>query len=135
MKILLVLSLCTFGGCSNVPCIQPPPTSTQQQQDIIVKLKAAFLSIPVTPSIETDFKNVVNTAYAQLNDVNTAYFIGFQAAICFAKEGKWGQAVAVQILKDLEADWKARSGKTSLDAHPQATQMKTLSSTIADPPK
>lgn len=132
---ILPLLVALVAGCYTPPCITPPPTSTQQQQDIIVKLTAMFAAIPVTPSLQTDFKNVVNTAYAQLNDVNTAYFIGFQAAICFAKEGKWGKAVAIQILKDLEADWKARSGKTSVDAHPQAAQMKTLSSTIPDPPK
>lgn len=118
LPIVLIL------GCSSTPCILPPPTSTQAQKDIIVALAAKFSAIPISPTLSTDFKNIVDTAYAQLNDVNTAYYIGLQAALCYSREGKWGQDVAQRILLDLEADWKQRSGHASLDAHPQAAQIK-----------
>jgi hypothetical protein len=122
MKAAIALVL--LGGCLAQPCIQPPPTSSQQQRDVIVGLAAKFSAIPVSPTLSTDFKDVVNTVYAQLNDVNTAYYIGLQAALCYSREGKWGQDVASKILKDLEDDWKARSGQKSLDAHPQAAEIK-----------
>jgi len=127
--------LMAMAGCIATPCLQPPPTSTQQQRDIIVGLSAKFDAIPVTPSIQTDFKQVMNTAYQQLNDVNTAYYIGLQAALCFADKGKWGREVAASILKELQADWKARSGATTVDTHPQAAQIKELESKVAAPPK
>jgi hypothetical protein len=90
----------------------------------VIGLSAKFAAIPISPTLQTDFKQTVNTAYQQLNDVNTAYYVAFQAAFCFAREGKFGQAVAAQILRDLEADWKTRSGKTTVDQHPQALEIK-----------
>ena len=135
MKSSFALGLLALVGCINTPCLTPPPTSSQQQRDIIVGLSAKFDAIPISPTLQTDFKQVVNTAYAQLNDVNTAYFIGFQAALCFADKGKWGKDVAGEILRDLKADWMARSGNKSIDAHPQADQIKAMSSTIPAPNK
>ena len=135
MKASFALALVALVGCINTPCLTPPPTSTQQQRDIIVGLSAKFDAIPITPSLQTDFKQVVNMAYAQLNDVNTAYYIGLQAALCFADKGKWGRDVAGQILRDLEADWKARSGNTSPAAHPQAAQIQAIKDAVAVPPK
>jgi hypothetical protein len=133
---MLVLALSVvLGGCLTTPCLTPPPTSTQQQRDIIVGLSAKFDAIPVSPTLKTDFKQVVNTAYAQLNDVNTAYFIGLQAALCFADHGKWGKDVAAEILRDLRADWMARSGNKSIDAHPQADQIKAMTATVTVPQK
>ena len=122
MRYLILLLL---AGCSSQPCIQPPPTSTQETRDIVIGLSAKFAAIPVSPTLQADFKRTVNTVYQQLNDVNTAYYVAFQAAFCFAKEGKFGQEIARQILLDLEADWKARSGKTTVDQHPQALEIKT----------
>jgi len=124
-----------LAGCFNTPCLQPPPTSTQQQRDIIVGLSAKFDAIPISPTIQTDFKNVMNATYAQLNDVNAAYFIGLQAALCFSEKGKWGQNVAAQILRDLELDWKTRSGSSSVDAHPQSAQIKDMTDKIKAPSK
>lgn len=133
---MLVLALAVgMGGCISTPCLTPPPTSTQQQRDIIVGLSAKFDAIPISPTLQTDFKQVVNTAYAQLNDVNTAYYIGLQAALCFSDKGKWGKEVAGEILRDLKADWMARSGNKSIDAHPQADQIKAMMSTVTVPPK
>lgn len=124
--ILLVL-----GGCISTPCFTPPPTSTQEQREILLKASAAITALPVTPSLETDFKNAVNTTYVSLNDDNTAYFMAAQLALCFAKEGKWGQAVAARILLDLEAQWKARTGASSVNQHPQADQMKAIQKALA----
>ena len=135
MKSSFALGLLALVGCINTPCLTPPPTSSQQQRDIIVGLSAKFDAIPITPSLQTDFKQVVNTAYQQLNDVNTAYFIGLQAALCFSEKGKWGQEIAGQILKELRADWQARSGNSTIDAHPQADQIKAMSEKITAPPK
>jgi hypothetical protein len=131
----LALVLATLAGCINTPCLTPPPTSTQQQRDIIVGLAAKFDAIPITPSLQTDFKQVVNTAYAQLNDVDTAYYIGLQAALCFADKGKWGRDVASQILRDLEADWRARRGAATTADHPQAAQIQAIKDAVASPPK
>jgi hypothetical protein len=122
VKYLMALVL--LAGCATQPCIQPPPTSTQETRDIIIGLSAKFSAIPVSPTLQTDFKQTVNTVYQQLNDVNTAYYVAFQAAYCFAKEGKFGQEIARQILKDLEDDWKKRSGNTTVDQHPQALEIK-----------
>ena len=135
MKTALAFAALALVGCINTPCLTPPPTSSQQQRDIIIGLSAKFDAIPVSPTLQSDFKQVVNTAYQQLNDANTAYFIGLQAALCFSEKGKWGQEIATQILKELKADWQARSGNTTIDAHPQADKIKAMSDKIAAPPK
>lgn len=124
------LPLVFLAGCMSQPCIQPPPASSQETRDIVIGLSAKFAAIPISPTLETEFKQTVNTVYQQLNDVNTAYYVAFQAALCFSREGKVGQAVALQILRDLEADWKARSGKTTVDQHPQALEIKTGTESI-----
>jgi hypothetical protein len=107
MRALAFLGL-FLAGCVESPCFVPPPTSSSTQRDIMVKLAAQISAIPVTPSIETDFKNQVNVSYAMLNDADATYFLAAQLALCFAEKGKWGRDVAGRILIDLEADWKAR---------------------------
>ena len=107
MRALAFLGL-FLAGCVSQPCFTPPPVSTQQQRDILIKAAATIQGLPVGPSLESDFKNMVATTYVSLNDDNATYFMAAQLALCFAKEGKWGQQVADRILLDLEADWKAR---------------------------
>lgn len=103
------LALVLLTGCLPArPCIEPPPSSSQETRDLVLGLSAKFSAIPVSPSVEADFKQAVNVTYAQLNDVNASYLIALQAAYCFQREGKFGEEVARRILLDLEADWKAR---------------------------
>jgi hypothetical protein len=128
MRALVLLVL---GGCVSTPCFTPPPTSTQEQHEILLKAAAAITAIPVTPSLETDFKNAINTTYVSLNDDNTTYFMAANLALCFAKEGKWGQGVAARILIDLEAQWKAKTGASSVDQHPQADQVRAIQKAVS----
>lgn len=123
--VLLVLA-----GCVSTPCFTPPPTSTQEQREILLKASASISALPITPSLETDFKNAINTTYVSLNDDNTTYFMAAQLALCFAKEGKWGQGVAAHILIDLEAQWKAKTGASSVDQHPQADQVRAIQKAV-----
>lgn len=121
----MVLAL-AGGGCIDTPCFTPPPTSTQAQREIMVKAAAAITALPVTPSLETDFKAQVNQTYAALSNDDATYFMAAQLALCFAEKGKWGRDVASRILLDLEVQWKARTGAASVDQHPQADQIKAV---------
>lgn len=123
ISFVLVLALVAVGGCFTQPCFTPPPTSSQIQREILLKAAATITAIPITPSLETDFKDAVNTTYVALNDDNSTYFMAAQLALCFAKEGKWGQQVAARILLDLEAQWKLKTGAKTVDVHPQADQI------------
>lgn len=104
------LPLLILAGCfPSRPCIEPPPSSSQETRDIVLGLSAKFSAIPISPTVEAEFRQAVNVAYQQLNDVNAGYFIALQAAYCFQREGKFGEEIARRILLDLEADWKARN--------------------------
>jgi hypothetical protein len=128
MRALILLAL---AGCVSTPCFTPPPTSTQEQHEILLKAAAAIAVLPVTPSLEVDFKNAINTTYVSLNDDNQTYFMAASLALCFAKEGKWGQEVAARILIDLETQWKARTGASSVDQHPQADQVRAIQKAVS----
>lgn len=132
MRICFALLLLA-GSCMSQPCFTPPPTSSSQQREIMVKLAAQITAIPVSPSIESDFKAQVNTAYATLSDDNATYFMAAQLALCFAEKGKWGKDVAARILLDLEAQWKAKTGATSVAAHPQAAAITQIHQAVGPP--
>lgn len=132
MKIFVAVAF-LLAGCASQPCFTPPPTSSSQQKEIMVKLAAQFSAIPVSPSIETDFKNQVNVTYAALSDDNQAYWMAANLALCFSEKGKWGQAVAARILLDLEAQWMAKKGTTSAADHPQAAAITQIHQAVGLP--
>lgn len=87
------------------PCVVPPPTLAASSHEIALDLSVKFMSLPVSPTMSTDFKNASSEAFDKLSDDNAAYYMSLQAIDCYLREGKVGQAVALQMAADVQARW------------------------------
>lgn len=121
-----ILSIVLLSGCFSQPCITPPPMSTMQQRDIALKLAAQFPSVPVGGDVETHFMATSSAAFEQLSDDNAAYFMSLQAIQCYLREGRAGQLIAIRLSRDLQKKWQDRTGAQSVEAHPQAPEVKAI---------
>jgi hypothetical protein len=79
-------------------CIQIPPTTQSIDKSKALKISAKLDALPVDASLDTSFKNVVNTEWGQLSDKVLEQLIYLRAIECFSSKGAPQQEIDMLYL-------------------------------------
>ncbi len=95
---LAAVILIVLQGCSaQKNCIQPPPMTSIEQDQVAGAVALQLANVPVGGNVSANFSTTLNQTYDKLDEPDKALFLYLTAIECYLKEGKVGEDIANQM--------------------------------------
>lgn len=105
-----VVILVVIHGCApQKNCIQPPPMSSNEQDQIAGAVALQLANVPVGGNVSANFSATLNQTYDKLDEPDKALFMYLTAIECYLKEGKVGEEIAGQMAQLVRDKYGAKA--------------------------